>query len=96
MRFPNDTAFHMRMAALLVGAMFLENLATKYLPHWSSPQIGVVTFVLGLSWVALAAFHHAKSMQDKLRVLEDKVDRLSARTDTLEDDRRARRSLPPL
>jgi hypothetical protein len=96
MRFPNDTAFHMRMAALLVGAMFLENLATTYLPHWSSPQIGVVTFVLGLSWVALAAFHHAKSMQDKLRVLEDKVDRLSARTDTLEDDRRARRSLPPL
>ena len=96
MRFPNDTAFHMRMAALLIGSMFLEHLATTRLPHWSSPQIGIVTFVLGLSWVALAAFHHARTMQDKMRVLEDKLERLAARADALEDDRRARRSLPPL
>lgn len=96
MRFPNDTTFHLRMAALLIGAMFLEQLATKHLPHWSSPTIGIVTFVLGLSWVALASFHHARFLDDKMRVLQDKFDRLSARTDALEDDRRARRSLPPL
>ncbi len=96
MRFPNDTAFHLRMAALLIGAMFLEQLATKYLPHWSSPTIGVLAFVLGLSWVALAAFQHARAMQDRMRVLEDKLDRLAARADALEDERRARRSLPPM
>ena len=96
MRFPNDKAFHLRMAAFVIGSLFLEHLAATRLPHWSSPQIGVVTFVLGLAWVALAAFHHARSMQDKLRVLEDKLDRLAARAEALEDDRRARRSLPPL
>lgn len=96
MRFTNDTAFHLRMAALLIGAMFLEQLASRYLPHWSSPTVGILAFVLGLSWVALAAFHHAKAMQDKLRVLEDKLDRLAARSDALEDERRARRALPPL
>jgi hypothetical protein len=96
MRFPNDTSFHMRMAAMLVAAMFLEQIATKHLAHWSSPSIGILTFVIGLSWVALASFHHARFLSDKMRVLEDKLDRLTARSDALEDERRARRSLPPM
>ena len=55
MRFPNDTTFHLRMAALLVASMFLEHLASTQLMQWSSPRIGIVTFVLGLVWVAMAA-----------------------------------------
>ncbi|HEX5054738.1 MAG TPA: hypothetical protein VFZ65_23380 [Planctomycetota bacterium] len=96
MRFPNDTNFHLRMAALLIGSLFLENLAKTHLPGWSSPQIGIVTFVLGLAWVAMAAFYHARATQERLRVLEDKLDRLAARTEAIEDDRRARRALPPM
>jgi len=96
MRFPNDTAFHLRMAALVIGSLFLEQLASKHLPNWSSPQIGIVTFVLGLAWVALAAFHHAKSTQDRVKVLDAKVERLQALCDALADDQRARRSLPKL
>ncbi|HEX6812938.1 MAG TPA: hypothetical protein VF384_15040 [Planctomycetota bacterium] len=96
MRFENDTAFHLRMAALLIASLFLEQLATKHLPNWSSPQIGVVTFVLGLLWVALFAFHHARTMQNRMRVIEDKLERLNAVTDALEGDRRTRRSLPPM
>ena len=96
MRFPNDTAFHLRMAALVIGSMFLEHLATTRLPHWSSPQIGIITFVLGLAWVALAAFHHAKATQDRVKVLEAKLERLHALTEALADDQRSRRSLPKL
>ena len=96
MRFPNDTAFHLRMAALVIASLFLEHLASTHLAHWSSPHIGVVTFVLGLAWVALAAFHHATGTQDRIRVLEAKIDRLNALTEALADDQRARRSLPPL
>ncbi len=96
MRFPNDTNFHLRMAALLVAALFLEHLAATHVPHWSSPRIGIVTFVLGLAWVALAAFWHAKATQDRIRVLEAKLEQLSATTDALVDDQRARRSLPRL
>ena len=96
MRFPNDTAFHLRMAALVIASLFLEHLAGTRLQGWSSPQIGIVTFVLGLAWVALAAFHHARGMQDRMRVLEDKLERLAARTEAIEEERRARRSLPPL
>lgn len=96
MRFPNDTTFHLRMAALLIASMFLEHLAATQLVQWSSPRIGIVTFVLGLVWVALAAFHHARTTQDRIRVLEAKVDRLTALTDALADDQRVRRSLPPI
>jgi hypothetical protein len=96
MRFPNDTAFHLRMAALVIGSLFLEQLASKHLPNWSSPQIGIVTFVLGLAWVALAAFHHARTMQQRMRGLEEKLEHLTALTDALADERRARRSLPPM
>jgi GAF domain-containing protein len=96
MRFPNDTAFHLRLAALLVAALFLEHLAATHVPHWSSPEIGIVTFVLGLAWVALAAYQHAKATQDRIRVLEAKLDRLSATSEALADELRARRSLPRL
>lgn len=96
MRFPNDTNFHLRMAALLVVSLFLEQLASTRLPHWSSPQIGVITFVLGLAWVALTAWHHAKATQERVRALEAKVERLQAHVDGLADDQRARRSLPPM
>jgi hypothetical protein len=96
MRFPNDTAFHLRMAALVIGSLFLEQLAHRNLPNWSSPQIGIVTFVLGLAWVALAAFHHAKATQDRVKVLDAKVERLQALCDALSDDQRTRRSLPKL
>lgn len=96
MRFPNDTAFHLRMAALLVASLFLEHLAATRVPHWSSPQIGVITFVLGLAWVALGAFHHARATQDRIRVLEARLERLDQLTEALAEDRRARRSLPPL
>ena len=96
MRFEHDTAFHLRMAALLIASLFLEHLAAAHLPNWSSPRIGVVTFVLGLLWVALAGFHHARGMQNRIRVLEDKLERLTAQAGALEDERRARRSLPPM
>ncbi|MCA8964787.1 MAG: hypothetical protein KDC48_07865 [Planctomycetes bacterium] len=94
MRFANDTNFHLRMATLLLASLFLEHLATTRLHNWSSPQIGVVTFVLGLAWVAMTGYHHAKGQADKLKVLTDRIERLNLQVEALEDDLRARRSLP--
>ena len=96
MRSQNDLAFHLRMAALLIFSMFLEHLAMTHLPNWSSPRIGVITFVLGLLWVALFAWQHGTSQQARIDALRQQIEHLAARTDNLEEDRRARRSLPPL
>ena len=96
MRFPNDMPFHMRMAALLIVSLFLEHLANTRLPNWSSPQIGIVTFVLGMAWIALFSMHHGVALQDHIRVLEDKLDRVTQLAEKLADDTRQRRSLPPM
>ena len=96
MRLPNDMPFHMRMAALLIVSLFLEHLANTRLPNWSSPQIGIVTFVLGMAWIALFSMHHGVALQDRIRVLEDKLDRVTQLAEKLADDTRQRRSLPPM
>lgn len=96
MRSQNDLAFHLRMAALLVFAMFLEHLAATYLPNWSSPRIGVVPFVLGLLWVGLFAWQADGARDARIARLEAQLRDLTERTGGLEQDQRARRSLPPL
>lgn len=96
MRFPNDTAFHMKMAALVIVSLFVEHNAPRWLPDWSAPQIGVITFVLGLAWVTLFAAHHAQATQERIRVLEDKLERTNQLAEMLADETRQRRSLPPL
>jgi len=96
MRSQNDAAFHLRMAALVVLSMFGEQLAATHLPDWSSPRIGVITFVLGMLWVGLFAWQHGTALHDRIRTLQGQLDALTARTDALEEDRRAHRALPPL
>jgi hypothetical protein len=96
MRFPNDTPFHLRMAALLIAALFLEHMANTRLENWSSPQIGIVTFVMGMAWIMLFTMNHGVSLQDRIRVLEDKLERTNHLAETLADEIRKRRSLPPM
>ena len=93
MRFPNDTAFHLKMAALVIVSLFVEHNAPKWLPDWSAPQIGVVTFVLGLAWVTLFAAHHAQATQARIRALEDKLERTNQLAEMLADEARQRLSL---
>ncbi len=96
MRFPNDMSFHLRMAALVIASLFLEHLANTRLPKWSSPQIGIITFVLGMAWIALFSMHNGVALQDRIRVLEDKLERTTQLAEMLADETRQRRSLPPM
>ena len=84
------------MAALVIASLFLEHLANTRIPNWSSPEIGVITFVLGMTWVALFAMHHGVALQDRIRVLEDKLERTNQLAEMLADETRQRRSLPPM
>ncbi len=96
MRFPNDMSFHIRMAALVIASLFLEHIANTRLPNWSSPQIGIITFVMGMAWIALFTMHHGVALQDRIRVLEDKLERTNQLAEMLADETRQRRSLPPM
>ncbi|MBL8726343.1 MAG: hypothetical protein JNK49_20030 [Planctomycetes bacterium] len=96
MRSQNDLPFHLRMAALLVFGLLVEQLATTHLPHWSSPRIGLVPFAIGLVWVALFAWQGDGAAAARLRSLEGRLRELEERLEALELERRQRRGLPPL
>lgn len=89
-----EPRFHVLMAFLVIGSIFLDQQATRLLPSWHMPAIGLVTFALGLVWVALFAAHRIRNLQLRIEVLEDRLERTSTRTDALEDDARQRRGLP--
>lgn len=84
------------MAALVIASLFLEHIANTRLPNWSSPQIGIITFVMGMAWIALFTMHHGVALQDRIRVLEDKLERTNQLAEMLADETRQRRSLPPM
>ena len=94
MRTLAEPQFHMLMAFLVLLSLFVDQNATKVLPAWNMPDVGLVTFLLGLCWVALFAAHRFRNLQERIAVLEDKLERTASRTDVLEDDARSRRGLP--
>ena len=51
---------------------------------------------MGMAWVMLFSMNHGVSLQDRIRVLEDKLERTNQLAETLADETRKRRSLPPM
>jgi len=94
MRTLAEPQFHMLMALLLIGSLFLDQYVVKILPAWNMPSIGLVTFLLGMVWVALFAAHRFRNLHERIVVLEDRLDRNVTHTEALEDDARRRRGLP--
>ena len=94
MRTLNEPQYHALMAVLAVGSLFLDQGMERALPTWSMPKISLVTFVLGLCWLALFCAFRIRGLHDRIRVLEDRLDRLSQRADGLEDGARRRHDLP--
>lgn len=94
MRSLTEPQFHMLMALLVIGSLFLDQHVTKILPTWNMPSIGLVTFLLGMVWVTLFAAHRFRNLQERITVLEDRLDRNIAHTTALEDDSRRRRGIP--
>ena len=94
MRTLREQQFHLLMAFLVIASMFVDQNATKVLPFWNMTTIGLVTFALGLCWVALFAAHRIRNLHERILVLEERLERTSQRAEMLEDDARRRRGLP--
>ena len=85
-----ENQFHLIMAVLLVGSLFLDQLAASVMGAWNPPEIGFVTFVLGMVWVALLATHRAEIAREKLDVMQDRLERMERKLNAWEDEERAR------
>lgn len=94
MRTLNENQFHAVMGVLLFGSLFLDRIATRIIPTWDAPQVGLIPFALGLVWIGrFAAWRGAKD-REPVRVLEDRIQRLERRLNAFEDEERARRRPP--
>lgn len=89
-----EQSFHTLMGALLLGSLFLDAAMRSLLPAWNPPQIGLVTFVLGLLWVALFAAYRMRNAGDDMRVLRDRLERAERKIEVL--DREAAERHPRL
>lgn len=94
MRSLGENQFHLLMGVLVVGSLFLDHLMRRAVATWTSPQVGLITFALGLVWVGLFAAHRARRSEERVRVAEDRVERLQQLVRALEDLERERRRLP--
>ncbi len=89
-----ERQFHVLMGALLLGSLFLDRLMQNAISTWFSPSVGIVTLALGLVWVGLFAAFRARQADERVRVVEDRLERLQQLVRSLEDDARDRRRLP--
>ena len=96
MRTLHEPQFHMLMAALVVGSMLLEQEGPRLVRGFAVPQVGALTFTLGLCWLALFAAHRIRNLHLRVDALEERLRRTTAVVQALEDDARARRGLPRL
>ena len=94
MRSLGENQFHVLMGLLVIGSLFLDRLMAKVVLTWTSPQVGLITFALGMVWVGLFAAHRARKSGDRVTVAEDKLDRMAQQIRALEDLERQRRRLP--
>jgi hypothetical protein len=96
MRSLDEKQFHAVMGFLVLGSLVLDEQVKRVLPAWNAPKVTIVTFALGLVWIALFAAYRLRTLNQEIAGLRERVDRLQRRADALEDDARRRRSLPPV
>lgn len=94
MRTLQEPQFHKLMAGLVAASVLVEHQAPKLMQGLALPDVGLLTFTLGMSWIALFAAHRIHSMSGRIEALEQRLRRTAEATQALEDEARARRSLP--
>ncbi len=77
----SERGFHLLLGGLLLGSTFLDRAARALLPSWDPPQVSLLTLAIGLIWVALFAAHRGKNLEDRMRVLEDRLERSEQRVE---------------
>ena len=93
MRTLSEQQFHLLMGTLLLASTFVDPAMKTLLPSWRAPVVGFLTLVIGLVWVALFAGYRGRNLEDRVRVLEDRLDRAERRIADL-DAEQAERSRP--
>jgi hypothetical protein len=90
MRSLKERNFHLLMAGLLLTSCFLDPAVRSVVPDWNPPRVGMVTLALALVWLGRWLAWRGDRLDDQIRVLKDRAERLERKTAALEDELRAR------
>ena len=90
----SERHFHVLMAVLVIGSTLLDRLLHDFVPTWQPPAVSLVTLALGLVWVGLFAGYRGRNLEDRIRVLEDRLERTQRKVEQLDaEDAERRRPL---
>lgn len=83
-----ELVVHLVFAVLFFASAYYGEGLAERLPAWREPRAGVFTLVLGLVWIVWFFLRRIRELQDRQRVLEDRLDRAQRKLEALEDEDR--------
>ncbi len=81
-----DKRLQFVFALLFIGSFFLDDQVVKILPTWSDPKVGLLSYVIGIFWMGSLILDRMRDLENKHRVLEDRIDRHKNKIRALEDE----------
>ena len=80
-----ESSFHIAMAVLTVGSLWLNQLMEGLDLVWNPPSVGLITLALAGVWLPRWFLWRQELDDERIRVLEDRTTRLQARLEAMED-----------
>ncbi len=85
---------HLVFGLLFIGSIFLSSQAKKILPTWNDPEIHLLSLAVAFLWLGTIFQRKVKSLDDRCKVLKDRLERAQAKIDWLERDKAEKNRLP--
>ncbi len=87
----HERPFHLLMGGLFIGSCFLDEGMRRAEIAWNAPQLSFISIVIGAIWLWRYFTWRDELLEERIRVLDDRCERLLHRTDALEDEQRERK-----
>ncbi len=86
-----ERGFHLLMGALLVAACYFDRFMANSDLAWKPPEVGFVALTVGMVWIGRYAAWRSELTGERLKVMNDRIERLERKNNALEDELRAHR-----
>ena len=76
---------HVAFFLLFVCSLYLDPVMLKILPAWKPPPVTFFSVVVAVLWLAVFTIRRLRLASDRMKVLQDRVERVERRCRELED-----------
>jgi len=90
----NLNQLHLVFGLLFIGSIFLSGQAKKILPTWNDPEIHLLSLAVALLWLGTVFQRKIKALDDRCKVLKDRMERAESKIDWLEREKAEQSRIP--